>query len=184
MKLTCAQMDVLITFYIDKELSDALKSQVEEHLKKCPTCQAKYDIVKSMIAELKSSYESSKELSKAQSEENKVTSEQFRLFKNNLSAYMDNELSNEESLKIKKYTINNTHARKELEDNYCIRKIMRDSFNKSEADARRDFSRQVLKQLELEEEATSGFHPAIKLLIIFTISSLIFTSIVLFFIGI
>lgn len=184
MKLTCAQMDVLITFYIDKELSDALKSQVEEHLRKCPTCQAKYDIVKSMISELKTSYENSKKLTKTQLEKKKVTSEQFRLFKNNLSAYMDNELSNEESLKMKKYTISNIQARKELEDNYYIRKLMKDSFDKSETEAKRDFSKQVLKQLELEEVATSGLHPAIKLLIIFTISSLIFASIILFFIGI
>ena len=184
MKLTCSQMDVLITFYIDKELSSNLKSQVEDHLKNCPTCRAKYDIVKSMIIELKNSYENNNKTPNKQVKNSKISSEQFRLFKNNLSAYVDNELSNEESLKIKKYTINNLQARKELEDNYNIRKLMQESFKKSEAEAKRDFSKQVLKQLELEEVATSGLHPAIKLLIIFTISSLIFASIILFFIGI
>lgn len=184
MKLTCAQMDVLITFYIDKELSDTLKSQVEEHLKKCPTCRAKYDIVKSMINELKKTYKESTKSLKTEQEKSYKTTQQFKIFKNNLSAYLDNELSNEESLKIKKFTINNLQARKELENNYNIRKLMHDSFKKNEAEAKRDFSKQVLKQLELEEVATSGFHPAIKLLIIFTISSLIFTSIILFFIGI
>ena len=44
MKLTCAQMDVLISFYIDGELSSSLKQQVEEHMQKCSTCRAKYDI--------------------------------------------------------------------------------------------------------------------------------------------
>ena len=37
MNLTCAQMDVLISFYIDDELSSVLKKQVEEHLKNCAT---------------------------------------------------------------------------------------------------------------------------------------------------
>ena len=171
MKLTCSQMDVLITFYIDKELSSNLKSQVEDHLKNCPTCRAKYDIVKSMIIELKNSYENNNKTPNKQVKNSKISSEQFRLFKNNLSAYVDNEL-------------NNLQARKELEDNYNIRKLMQESFKKSESEAKRDFSKQVLKQLELEEVATSGLHPAIKLLIIFTISSLIFASIILFFIGI
>ena len=31
MNLTCAQMDVLLSFYIEGELSSALKTQVEEH---------------------------------------------------------------------------------------------------------------------------------------------------------
>ena len=53
MKLTCAQMDVLISFYIDGGLSSSLKSQVDEHLKMCPTCRAKFDIIKSMITDLK-----------------------------------------------------------------------------------------------------------------------------------
>ena len=41
MKLTCAQMDVLISFYIENELSLALRKQVEEHLKNCANCSAK-----------------------------------------------------------------------------------------------------------------------------------------------
>ena len=57
---------------------------------------------------------------------------------------------------------------------------MNDSFHKTKSDAKQDFSRSVLKQLELEEEATSGFHPAIKLLIAFTISVLVLTTIILF----
>ena len=57
---------------------------------------------------------------------------------------------------------------------------MNDSFRKTKSDAKQDFSRSVLKQLELEEEATSGFHPAIKLLIAFTVSVLVLTTIILF----
>ena len=53
MELTCAQMDVLISFYIDGDLSKNLKSQVESHLKKCSCCRAKYDIIKTMILDLK-----------------------------------------------------------------------------------------------------------------------------------
>ena len=57
MKLTCAQMDVLISFYIDGDLSVALKSQVEEHMKKCSVCRAKYEIIKSMLSDLQNNLE-------------------------------------------------------------------------------------------------------------------------------
>jgi len=180
MKLTCAQMDVLISFYLEGELSNALRAQVEEHIKNCATCRAKLDIIKSMLKDLKDAFDLEDE-DKLEKDAYKttVTSQQYRIFKNNLSAYIDNELNNDENIKIKKFTINNENARQELEDNYNIRKLMNDSFKKTKTEARQDFSRSVLRQLELEEEATLGIHPAIKLLIGFTIVVLVLTSIVL-----
>lgn len=167
MELTCAQMDVLISFYIDKELSEALRQQVEEHLKHCSACRAKYDIISSMIADIKGCYVKEGESTQATSVQNKSSTHQYQFFKNNLSAYIDNELNNDDSLKVKKFTINNKKARKELEDNFNIRKLMNDSFKKCKTDAKRDFSKSIIKQLELEEEAISGIHPAVKLLITF-----------------
>jgi len=178
MKLTCAQMDVLISFYLDGELSNALKSQVEEHMKLCPTCRAKFDIIKSMISDLKSGVNVKQEKSLG-IENKKITSQQYRIFKNNLSAYIDNELNEEESVKLKKFAINNKEARKDLESTYNIRKIMNDSFQKSKSESKRDYSKHVIRQLELEEEATLGIHPAIKLLIFFTCTVFILTTLVL-----
>lgn len=175
MKLTCAQMDVLLTFYLEGDLSISLKSQVEEHMSTCASCKAKYEIIKSMFADIKSSLETKKD----NDNDNSVVSQQFRVFKNNLSAYIDNELTDEENIKIKKFTINNSKARKELEENYNIKRLMNDSFNKSKSDLRHDFSRSVLKQLELDEEANLGIHPVIKLLITFTLLVLVITSFVL-----
>lgn len=184
MKLTCAQMDVLISFYIEGDLSKSLKNQVEQHLKECSTCRAKYDIIKSMISDLKNSFDREEEplmqpFQGPSNNDNQILSKQYRVFKNNLSAYIDNELENDENIKIKKFTINNLQARKDLEDSYNIRKLMNESFKKSKAEAKKDFSKAVLKQLELEEEAQMGFHPAIKLLIAFTLSVLVLTTIVL-----
>lgn len=178
MKLTCSQMDVLISFYLDGDLSKALKSKVEEHLKECPNCQAKFDIIKSVINDF-SNVLDSKKTKPSESSEKVSLSTQYRLFKNNLSAYVDNELPNEESLKLKKYTINNKHARKDLEETYTLRRMINESFKKASSEVKTDYSKNVLKMLELEEEATSGFHPAIKLLIVFTLAVLVVTSIVL-----
>ena len=185
MKLTCAQMDVLISFYIEGDLSDALKSQVEDHLEHCSTCRVKYDIVKSMIGEMQQclSKEENKAFNTCSNFYNSATSEHYMLFKNNLSAYIDNELPTEDIIKIKKFAINNKCARKDLEDSYKIRKLLNNSFKKTKSEVKRDFSRSVMKQLELDEEANLGFHPAIKILIIFTLTVLITTTIVLFYLS-
>ena len=180
MKLTCSQMDVLLAFYIDGDLSQSLKNQVEEHLKNCSTCRAKYNIIKSMITDLKNCIDTEEdEFSPDPAYKTRVTSQQYRIFKNELSAYIDNELSNDENIKIKKFTINNPKARQDLEDSYNIRKLMNDSFKKTKSESRHDFSKSVLRQLELEDEADLGLNPVIKYAAIFIISVLVITSIVL-----
>lgn len=179
MKLTCSQMDVLISFYIEGDLSNSLKKQVEEHIKSCTTCRAKYDIIKGLISDLKNSVTSDTNSQKQATNSSKATSEQYRIFKNNLSAYIDNELTDEENIKIKKFTINNLNARADLENSYNIRKIMNNSFKKTRNEIKNDYSKSIIRQLELEDEAITGIHPSIKLLISFMISVLIITSLVL-----
>ena len=183
MKLTCAQMDVLISFYIDNDLSKTPKTKVEEHLETCSACKAKYEIIKSMLCDLKTAFgkeEAIPEEIRYSSASNVPPSSQYRVFKNTLSAYVDNELSSEENVKIKKFTINNKKARKDLEDTYNIRKLMNDSFRKTKADVKQDFSKNVLKQLELEDEAFLGIHPVIKIIIGFPLTILVFSTVVLF----
>lgn len=175
MEITCAQMDVLISFYIEGDLSKTLKGKVEEHLKTCSVCRAKYDIIKTMLQDLKDSLD--------ENEAEVVTSatnSQYRLFQNNLSAYIDNELPPEENIKIKKFTINNKKARKELENTYNIRKLMNDSFHKTKSEFRQDFSKNVMKQLDLNNEANLNFHPVLKVAIAFVATVLILSAIIVF----
>lgn len=181
MNLTCSQMDVLISFYIEGDLSINLKKQVEEHMKNCATCRAKYDIIKSMIEDIKLSISENKNINTNNdiNLQTKIFSPQYKIFKNNLSAYIDNELSSDENIKIKKFTINNTLARQELQDNYNIRRLMNTSFKKTETETKHDFSRNIIKQLELEDELNLGIHPVIKILLYFTILVLVVTSFIL-----
>lgn len=180
MKLTCAQMDVLISFYIDGDLSTSLKAQVEEHIKSCATCRAKFEIIKSMLKDLKQNFDINNEPKETkQTYKTPSQSKQYTLFKNDLSAYIDNELSSDENVKIKKFTINNSKAREDLQDCYNIRKLMNDSFKKTKTDTRQDFSRNVLRLLELDDEKQVNLQPAIKLLIFFTITVVLITALVL-----
>ena len=176
MKLTCGQMDILLSFYLENELSPCLKKQFEEHLNECESCRAKFDVIKALFSEMKS--KACPDYVTDLEDDYKTISHE-NIFSSKLSEYLDNELSGEENIKIKKYTIINKDARKELEDSYNIRRLMSDSYKRSKADAKQDYTKAILKRLELEEEAHDGFHPAINLLIIFTVTVLVATTIVI-----
>ena len=177
MEITCLQMDILISFYIDGELSEKLKTKVEEHLKICPACRAKYNIISSLFSDLKKSkYKKEDEVYSTTPH----SSRQYHFFKNNLSAYVDNELPEEENVKMKKYTITNKNARKDLEDTYRIRRLMRDSFRKSKNDSKPDFSKIVLKKMDIEDKNQLKFNPIILVAFAFIMSVLFISAIVIY----
>ncbi len=176
MEITCLQMDVLISFYIDGELSDALKSKVEEHLKECPVCKAKFNIINSMFSDVKKNLGEKQEVCSA----NQHNSRQYQFFKNNLSAYIDNELPEEDNVKIRKYTIGNKKARKELEDSYIIRRLMKNSFRKAKNESKPDFSKNIMKQLDIEDSNGLGFNPLISVAFAFVMSVLLISAIVVY----
>ena len=173
MEITCEQMDVLISFYLEGDLSRSLKIKVENHLRNCSTCRAKFDIIKSMLSDLKNSLDDKDAVAAS-------TNNQFRVFQNNLSAYVDNELSQDDNIKIKKFTINNKQARKELENAYNIRKLMNDSFRKTSMDARQDFSGKVLRQLNLGDDECYSFNPILKIGVAFVLTVLVLSAIIVF----
>jgi len=151
--LTCTQVSALLSFYIDDKLSCQLKQFVEAHLSTCPTCRAKLDALNSMVKSLKEVHEKLT-LIKPESHEN-PDSEQYNNFKTNLSAYVDNELSNEENIKIKKYVISNIKAREDLENMYTLKKMLSNSFERAKNDAKDDYSKYILRRIDIQEEIYS-----------------------------
>lgn len=148
--LTCTQVSALLSFYHDDKLNNQLKQFVKAHLDICPTCSAKYDALRDMVKSLKEVHE--KMATIKPSEERTPSGEQYDNFKANLSAYVDNELSDEENIKIKKYVISNPQARQDLEKLYSLKKILYGSFNKAKNEVRGDYSRYILKRIDIQEE--------------------------------
>ena len=177
MEITCLQMDVLISFYIDGDLSQGLKEKVEQHLKVCPTCRAKYNILSSLFSEMQTKCtKNTEEICSAKS----YPTKDYRNFRTNLSAYIDNELPPEESIKMKKFTINNKNARKELEDTYNIRKLLSNSFRKTKTESKSDFSKKILKQLDIEDRNQLNFNPLIMVSAAFVFTVLVISIIVMY----
>lgn len=148
--LTCTQVSALLSFYIDDKLSSQLKQFVEAHLATCPTCRAKLDALNNMVKSLKEVHEKLANI-KPEQQEN-PDSEQYNNFKTNLSAYVDNELSDEDNIKIKKYVISNIKAREELENMYKLKKLLNNSFDLARNESKEDYARYILRRIDIHEE--------------------------------
>lgn len=149
--LTCTQVSALLSFYLDDRLNDQLKQFVDAHLDICPTCRAKYEALKIMVTELRDAHSKLKEIQPSEIED-EANSSQMDEFKINLSAYVDNELDDIENIRVKKYIISNPKARKDLENLYSLKKLLNSSFDKVKHDAKEDYSKYILKRIDIQEE--------------------------------
>lgn len=141
-KLSCEQISALLSFYAEGTLNLLLKKLVKEHLENCPDCMAEYvDMIEKC--------NNSAQPVKSNIEENYET-KQYEEFRANLSAYVDNELSSEENLKVKKIAISNPLARKDLENIYKFKNLLYDSFAKTRDSLKADYSKIVSGSLQKE----------------------------------
>ena len=167
-QLSCEQVGALMAFYIEDKLSDKLSAYVEEHLQVCPSCREKYEAMKKIMHKYAAIQKNMKELNKKENLSPFIT-KQYEKFKANLSAYIDNELDDEENIKIKKITISNPLARQDLEDMYSFKKLLHTSFEKTRNDTKEDFSKYVMSKVQTENENKEK-DPLLKITAIFCIT--------------
>ena len=98
-------------------------------------------------------------------ENEKYQTTQYKEFKNNISAYIDNELDEKDSVRIKKIAITNPLARKDLEDMYTFKRLLHNSFEKTRSEWKTDYSRQVINKMDIVEPEKT---PIYKIIGIFT----------------
>ena len=154
-QLTCDQVSALLSFYVEDKLSSKLSEYVRQHLENCPACMEKYLQMKNML----------NKFMEIQNEEleNPYATKQYEDFKANLSAYIDNELNNFESIKIKKIAISNPLARQDLENIYTFKKLLHSSFEKTKSDFKNDYSRNIICQLQQKNTDEKKLDPFLKL---------------------
>ncbi len=143
-QLNCEQVAALLTYYIENKLSDKMKTFVEIHLSTCKRCNEKY---KKLIKIADNYSKISKKIQEPDETESIYHTKQYEDFKLNLSAYIDNELTDEENIRIKKIAISNPIARRDLEDIYTFKRLLHSSFDKTKNDSKEDFTKSVLGQI-------------------------------------
>lgn len=164
-ELNCNQVVTLLTFYIENKLDESLSICVREHLNSCEHCREKYLKLKRILenfSAIKSKIAEEDEIKDIK----EYDTEQYRRFKANLSAYIDNELSDKDNIKIKKIAISNPLARKDLEEVYAFKQLLHSSFNKTKSDLKHDYAKRTLEKI-YDNTPKKEFNPFYKLVGIF-----------------
>ena len=147
-KMACNQVTALLSYYIDGKVSAQITYFIEQHLKRCKTCRVRYEVLLKAITyirDVKTQMENI-ELNKCVP----VTANSIT-FSEKMSAYLDNELSDEESLRFRRYAIANPLVREELESMFKVKNAMNTSFERTKSDLKEDFTKNVLDEVKMEE---------------------------------
>lgn len=152
-KITCKQIQAILPFYIKGRVNPALTEIIEDHLATCQKCKELYlrafeeyndfpfldaEIELNDINDVEEEFENN----------DRFMTKEYVNFKKKLSAYLDSELEDKENIKIKKMTISNPLARKDLEDMYLFKRLLHSSFERTKENCKFDFSKQIIKKLD------------------------------------
>lgn len=147
-KLACNQVTSLLSYYIDGKVSSQISYFIENHLKHCKTCRERYEMLQRVVSDFQSV---KKKIDSIKPPECMPISAYSTSFKEKMSAYLDNELTDEESLRFKRYAIANPPVRKELEGMFKVKNAMNICFEKTKNNLKEDFSRNVINEVKMEE---------------------------------
>lgn len=169
--LTCNQVSALINFYIEGKLNPRLREYVNLHISKCPACRKKIEELQKILNTFKAARVANDDAQKQSSPE----------LINRLSAYVDNELNFDENIKVKKLTISNPTARKELETMYKFKKVMQSAYEKTKNDIKFDYSKSVLTRIQDEAEYSTSYFYKLSAVFVVLILAIIAGFIYLYF---
>jgi len=144
-KLTCEQVLGLLSFYVEKKLSPNLMKEVEYHLNVCKSCKTEYF---NLINILNNCNEKNSQIAISDiNNDDGYSKLQYKVFMDNLSAYIDNELDDDENIKIKKISIINQNARQELENMLYFRYLLQSAFDMTKLRLKKDYSAEIVNSL-------------------------------------
>lgn len=145
-ELNCNQVVTLLTFYVEGKLNKNLSAIIAHHLSYCADCRQKYVKLKKIL-ENYSEMKSKIEVSDSCIDEEYYNNTQYSAFKEHLSAYIDNELTEEESVRIKKIAIANPLARRDLENVIAFKQLLHSSFLRTKQTIGTDYARRVIENI-------------------------------------
>lgn len=146
--LTCSQVIALLTYYVQGKTNYQVTNFIESHLKKCKSCRDKLETLKKVLQNL-----NAEKIKIDNLEVKKVVpiSSYGNNFIEKMSAYLDNELSDEDTVRFKKFAIANPPVRKELENMYKLKNAINSSFEKTRNNFKEDFTKDIIVKLNIQD---------------------------------
>lgn len=140
---TCQNILNLLPLYTEGKTSDEVSMIIEEHLNSCPYCFEKYLALKDVSTRIKIAFEN-------MSNADFVTEQHF--VRDNISAFIDNELSSEDYMVFNQYTVNNEIVRKDLEDMMLFEENLQRSLEKNKQILEKDLSKSIVKKVKKDSQ--------------------------------
>lgn len=136
---SCENIQNLLPLYTEEKTSDEITVIIENHLRICQDCYEKYLTLKDVSQRIKSAFE---KISKTD-----FISERI-FFKNNISAYVDNELSPKDYFDFNQNTINNFEHQKELEEMLFFEEKLQQSLKENKKILNKDLSKEIINEIK------------------------------------
>ena len=105
--LTCERVMILLPLYIEEKTSEMENFEIEKHLSECPSCMEKFSTLQAISQKIKSAFDSV---------ENQHFEKEKKYLKENLCAYLDNELQDEDYCLMTQIILENDDAKCEAEE--------------------------------------------------------------------
>lgn len=168
----------MLGLYIENKLPKEDVIFVKEHLDTCSICYRKYLTMKCVIKNLRFEYE------KLLNEFEKIEAErifnirEYDNFMLNISPYLDDELTYDESIKFRTYLLKSKKAREQLSLAFKLKNNLQNSFTEAVQEKNISFEKQILKKIKEENEKknTPTFYKRAAIIFGLTIPSLLFLS--------
>lgn len=151
-KAICRKVSSMLSLYIDNKVTYQERSFIEDHLANCNECYKKYIYLKSLIKNLKDSYKQVVEFARKKQKQTMFSIREHEKFTENLSPYVDNELSAQECFEFRKYLIKSKTAQNELKNLYIMQKEMRAAYDNTKKKASSEISKYVMNSIKSKEK--------------------------------
>ena len=150
------------------------QTEIPKKAKICPNCKKKIIELKNILSKYK--------VKTTQTDMCTEIEQQLpQNFVYSLSAYIDNELNSNENIKIKKMTISNPTARKELETMYRFKKLLHSAYERTKSDSKYDYSKNIVNKIQDNYEYSTTYFYKLAAIFIILISAIIGGFIYLYF---
>ena len=174
---TCKKVSSLLSLYLDNRLSDEAKKYVSNHLMICQECNKKFQDLKNLVKNIRISYAKfKKDLSIDHTQFFSIRD--YENFYSNISAYMDNELTEDDKVKFEDYLKKSKAAASDLESFFSIQKLLKQAFLEKQRMSNNKEYKNIIKLLNFKEEykRTNNFKNIAAVFLILIIGISIFIS--------
>ncbi len=178
----CKKVISLLSLYIENKLDIEDRILIENHFEICPDCYNKYLEMKEVMSNLHFEYE------KLINEFDKIENgkmfniREYESFYNNISPYIDDELSYNDSIKFRRYLLKSKPARNELANAYNLKNNIKHSVAIFKNNTNINFSKKVIKKLKNENhDSFDKIYQRAAIMLGIMVSALLFITMVMGF---